>query len=242
MKVVITVPEQYYGDVLGDVSRRRGVINEETQRGNAKVLDCFIPLAEMFGYVTDLRSLTQGRGNFTMTFDHYGETPRFVQDAIVKNSNMVLVMSKTHQSLHDRFAKTEAVARKESLFFDNEEAMAAYASTHPEQFPELASPKDDAETTRIAQEDSILDLSTLNKSRDEAAKMTSFDDFEKKKDEENADRTPSKQPKVNLTKEDDDSEEGDQQAMKDLAALEGGVPDEQGEIKGEYASKANAKK
>jgi len=155
---------------------------------------------------------------------------------------MVLVMSKTHQSLHDRFAKTEAVARKESLFFDNEEAMAAYASTHPEQFPELASPKDDAETTRIAQEDSILDLSTLNKSRDEAAKMTSFDDFEKKKDEENADRTPSKQPKVNLTKEDDDSEEGDQQAMKDLAALEGGVPDEQGEIKGEDASKANAKK
>jgi elongation factor G len=88
MKVVITVPEQYYGDVLGDVSRRRGVINEETQRGNAKVLDCFIPLAEMFGYVTDLRSLTQGRGNFTMTFDHYGETPRYVQDAIVKNANV----------------------------------------------------------------------------------------------------------------------------------------------------------
>jgi elongation factor G len=90
MKVVITVPEQYYGDVLGDVSRRRGTINEETQRGNAKVLDCFIPLAEMFGYVTDLRSLTQGRGNFTMTFDHYGECPRYVQDEIVKNSNMSL--------------------------------------------------------------------------------------------------------------------------------------------------------
>jgi len=88
MKVVITVPEQYYGDVLGDVSRRRGVITEETQRGNAKVLDSFIPLAEMFGYVTDLRSLTQGRGNFTMTFDHYGETPRYVQDEIVKKSNM----------------------------------------------------------------------------------------------------------------------------------------------------------
>jgi elongation factor G len=86
--VVITVPEQYYGDVLGDVSRRRGVINEETQRGNAKVLDCFIPLAEMFGYVTDLRSLTQGRGNFTMTFDHYGETPRYVQDQIVKTASM----------------------------------------------------------------------------------------------------------------------------------------------------------
>ncbi|MCI2110967.1 MAG: elongation factor G [Bacilli bacterium] len=88
MKVQITVPEQYYGDVLGDVSRRRGLINEDTQRGNAKVLDCFIPLAEMFGYVTDLRSLTQGRGNFTMTFDHYGETPRYVQDEIVKNANV----------------------------------------------------------------------------------------------------------------------------------------------------------
>ena len=155
---------------------------------------------------------------------------------------MVLVMSKTHQSLHDRLAKTEAVARKESLFFDNEEAMAAYASTHPEQFPELANPKDDAETTRIAQEDSILDLSTLNKNRDEAAKMTSFDDYEKKKDEENASKTPSEQPKVNLTKEEDAPEEGDQQAMKDLAALEGGVPDEQGEVKDEDAGKADAKK
>jgi elongation factor G len=88
MKVDVTTPEQYYGDVIGDISRRRGVINEETQRGNAKVISCHVPLAEMFGYVTDLRSLTQGRGNFTMTFDHYGETPRYIQDNIVKNSNM----------------------------------------------------------------------------------------------------------------------------------------------------------
>ncbi|MCR4561817.1 MAG: elongation factor G [Bacilli bacterium] len=87
MKVDITVPEQYYGDVLGDVSRRRGSIQEETVRGNAKVLSCFVPLAEMFGYVTDLRSLTQGRGNFMMTFDHYGETPRFIQEQIIKNSS-----------------------------------------------------------------------------------------------------------------------------------------------------------
>lgn len=84
MKVDITVPEQYYGDVIGDVSRRRGEINSETQRGNAKVIECFVPLAEMFGYVTDLRSLTQGRGNFMMTFDHYGETPRYIQDTIIK--------------------------------------------------------------------------------------------------------------------------------------------------------------
>lgn len=88
MKVDITVPDQYYGDVIGDISRRRGQLNGETQRGNAKVVSCLVPLAEMFGYVTDLRSLTQGRGNFTMTFDHYGETPRYIQDDIVKKSNM----------------------------------------------------------------------------------------------------------------------------------------------------------
>ena len=84
MKVEITVPEQYYGDVIGDVARRRGNMTGETQRGNAKQIDAEIPLAEMFGYVTDLRSLTQGRGNFTMSFDHYGECPRFIQDAVVK--------------------------------------------------------------------------------------------------------------------------------------------------------------
>lgn len=88
MKVEITVPEQYYGDVIGDISRRRGEITGETQRGNAKVIDCFVPLAEMFGYVTDLRSLTQGRGNFVMTFDHYGETPRYIQDQIIASSTM----------------------------------------------------------------------------------------------------------------------------------------------------------
>lgn len=84
MKVDVTVPDQYYGDVIGDISRRRGQMNGEIQRGNAKTVTCLVPLAEMFGYVTDLRSLTQGRGNFTMTFSHYGETPRYVQDEIIK--------------------------------------------------------------------------------------------------------------------------------------------------------------
>lgn len=88
MKVTITVPEQYYGDVIGDISRRRGNINAESQRGNAKELECFVPLAEMFGYVTDLRSLTQGRGNFMMAFDHYGECPRYIQDGIIKNNSV----------------------------------------------------------------------------------------------------------------------------------------------------------
>jgi elongation factor G len=89
MKVEITVPEQYYGDVIGDIARRRGQMTGESQRGNAKIIDADVPLAEMFGYVTDLRSVTQGRGNYTMQFDHYGECPRFVADEIIKKSGGV---------------------------------------------------------------------------------------------------------------------------------------------------------
>ncbi len=88
MKIEVTVPEQYYGDVVGDISRRRGNMTGESQRGNAKIVEAEVPLAEMFGYVTDLRSFTQGRGNYTMQFDHYGECPRFVQDEIIKKSGM----------------------------------------------------------------------------------------------------------------------------------------------------------
>jgi len=88
MKIEVTVPEQYYGDVVGDISRRRGQMTGESQRGNAKVVEAEVPLAEMFGYVTDLRSVTQGRGNYTMQFAHYGECPRFVADEIIKKSGM----------------------------------------------------------------------------------------------------------------------------------------------------------
>ena len=88
MKVEVTVPEQYYGDVIGDITRRRGNMTGETQRGNAKTVEAEVPLAEMFGYVTDLRSFTQGRGNYTMQFDHFGECPRFVQEEIIKKSGM----------------------------------------------------------------------------------------------------------------------------------------------------------
>ena len=88
MKIEVTVPEQYYGDVIGDISRRRGNMTGETQRGNAKIVEAEVPLAEMFGYVTDLRSFTQGRGNYTMQFSHYGECPRFVQDEIIKKSGV----------------------------------------------------------------------------------------------------------------------------------------------------------
>ena len=88
MKIEVTVPEQYYGDVLGDIARRRGQATGESQRGNAKIIEAEIPLAEMFGYVTDLRSMTQGRGNYAMQFDHYGECPRFVQEEIVKKAGV----------------------------------------------------------------------------------------------------------------------------------------------------------
>jgi len=86
MKIEVTVPEQYYGDVVGDIARRRGQMTGDSQRGNAKVVEAEVPLAQMFGYVTDLRSFTQGRGNYTMQFDHYGETPRFVAEEIIKKA------------------------------------------------------------------------------------------------------------------------------------------------------------
>ena len=89
MKIEVTVPEQYYGDVIGDISRRRGQMTGESQRANAKIIEAEVPLSEMFGYVTDLRSMTQGRGNYVMQFDHYGETPRYVQDEILKKVGVV---------------------------------------------------------------------------------------------------------------------------------------------------------
>ncbi|MGM9873368.1 MAG: elongation factor G [Bacilli bacterium] len=88
MKIEVTVPEQYYGDVIGDIARRRGNVTGESQRANAKIIEAEVPLSEMFGYVTDLRSMTQGRGNYVMQFDHYGECPRFIQDEIIKKSGM----------------------------------------------------------------------------------------------------------------------------------------------------------
>ena len=89
MKIEVTVPEQYYGDVIGDISRRRGQMTGESQRANAKIIEAEVPLSEMFGYVTDLRSMTQGRGNYVMQFDHYGETPKYVQDEILKKVGVV---------------------------------------------------------------------------------------------------------------------------------------------------------
>ncbi|MFA9397135.1 MAG: elongation factor G [Clostridiaceae bacterium] len=83
MKVEVVVPEEYMGDVIGDVSSRRGRIEGMTPRNGAEVIDAFVPLSEMFGYATSLRSRTQGRGNYSMGFDHFEEVPKNIQEQII---------------------------------------------------------------------------------------------------------------------------------------------------------------
>ena len=86
VKVDVTVPSEYMGDVMGDISARRGNIEGMEQRGNAQIIHAFVPMGEMFGYATDLRSFTQGRGNYSMTFDHYDEAPRSIAEQIIKRN------------------------------------------------------------------------------------------------------------------------------------------------------------
>ena len=83
MKVEIVTPEDYFGELMGNVSSRRGTITGTEDRNGAKVIDAQIPLSEMFGYATDLRSRTQGRGQFTMQFSHYSEVPRSLSEKII---------------------------------------------------------------------------------------------------------------------------------------------------------------
>ena len=83
MKVQIITPEDYFGDLMGNISGRRGTIVGTDDRNGAKIIDAEVPLSEMFGYATDLRSRTQGRGQFTMQFDHYSEVPKSVSEKII---------------------------------------------------------------------------------------------------------------------------------------------------------------
>jgi len=83
MKVEVVTPDEYMGDVIGDLNSRRGMIEGTEMRGNANVINSMVPLANMFGYVNDLRSKTQGRAQFTMTFDHYSATPQAVADEVI---------------------------------------------------------------------------------------------------------------------------------------------------------------
>ena len=84
MKVEVTTPEDWVGDVIGDLNSRRGQIQGQDQRGNAQIVIAMVPLANMFGYVNTLRSMTQGRANFHMEYDHYEAVPQAVADEVVK--------------------------------------------------------------------------------------------------------------------------------------------------------------
>jgi len=84
MKLEITIPQEFFGDVIGDISSRRGRIENTEDQMESKIINAKVPLAEMFGYATNLRSLTQGRGTFTMEFDHYEEVPGNVAAEIIE--------------------------------------------------------------------------------------------------------------------------------------------------------------
>ncbi len=83
MRVEVVSPKEYMGDVIGDLNSRRGHITGTDTRGNAQVINAMVPLANMFGYVNNLRSMSQGRAQYTMHFDHYEKVPRAVADEVV---------------------------------------------------------------------------------------------------------------------------------------------------------------
>src|SRR5690625_2523906 len=86
MKVEIVIPEEYMGDIMGDVTSRRGRVDGMEARGNAQLVNSYVPLSEMFGYATALRSNTQGRGTYSMFFDHYAEVPKSIGEEIIKKN------------------------------------------------------------------------------------------------------------------------------------------------------------
>ncbi|WP_409303743.1 elongation factor G [Peribacillus sp. SCS-155] len=86
MKVEVVIPEEYMGDIMGDITSRRGRVEGMEARGNTQVVKAMVPLSEMFGYATSLRSNTQGRGTFSMHFDHYEEVPKSISEEIVKKN------------------------------------------------------------------------------------------------------------------------------------------------------------
>jgi elongation factor G len=89
--VEVVVPEEYMGDVIGDLNRRRGRVNNMEERGNAKVISAHVPLSEMFGYATDVRTMSQGRATYTMQFDKYEEVPPNIAEKVVEGRTGVPV-------------------------------------------------------------------------------------------------------------------------------------------------------
>ena len=86
MSVDVTAPADYLGSVMGDITKRRGQIREQEEKHNAITVKAFVPLSEMFGYATDLRSFTQGRGNYIMQMDHYSEVPKSIAEKVAKKN------------------------------------------------------------------------------------------------------------------------------------------------------------
>jgi len=82
MKVEVVTPEEYTGGIIGDLTSRRGQMQGQDTRGNAIAIEAFVPLANMFGYINTLRSMSSGRANFTMQFDHYEPVPQNISDEI----------------------------------------------------------------------------------------------------------------------------------------------------------------
>ena len=87
MKVEVVTPEDYMGDVIGDLNRRRGIISGMDENPSGKVVDALVPLAEMFGYATNVRSISQGRASFSMEFEKYAEVPGNIAEEIIKKRN-----------------------------------------------------------------------------------------------------------------------------------------------------------
>ena len=82
MKVEVVTPDEYMGDIIGDLNSRRGQVSGMDERGNARVVNANVPLANMFGYINTLRSMSQGRAQYTMQFDHYDQVPQAVADEV----------------------------------------------------------------------------------------------------------------------------------------------------------------
>ena len=91
MKVEVTTPEEFMGDVVGDINSKRGRIEQMSDRQGAKIIDSFVPLSQMFGYATTLRSMTQGRANYSMEFDHYAEVPRNIAEDLIGKSGKAAI-------------------------------------------------------------------------------------------------------------------------------------------------------
>jgi elongation factor G len=93
MKVEVTTPEEFMGDVMGDLNSKRGRIQKMDERSGVKIVDAFVPLSEMFGYSTSLRSMTQGRAAYAMEFDHYEDVPNNVAEEIKAKRGMAKALA-----------------------------------------------------------------------------------------------------------------------------------------------------